>query len=210
MPIPSLPAGYDVTKRVSTGRPDCHITVGFDRENAHIPRFLVLLHYQVSTEPLRWDAIARMDHNESAALGHDVYREGIHVDAARRNGSTVHVKITNDPLPTSRGMVIRGFANYLEENAQYFIDVFEGDQSAANPPKWPDGGESSHSLITTKPVGSDMSQEQPREDASEEVISMDELTKVLADATGETPEEIEQGAEAIDFIPPEEATVIDE
>mgnify|MGYP007124904381 CR=1 FL=1 len=49
MPIPSLPGGYDVTKRVSTGRADCHITVGFDRENAHIPRFIVLLHYSKRT-----------------------------------------------------------------------------------------------------------------------------------------------------------------
>ena len=55
-----------------------------------------------------------------------------------------------------------------------------------------------------------MSQEQAREDASEEVISMDELTEVLADATGETPEEIERGAEEIDFLPPEEATVLNE
>jgi len=209
-PIPSLPRGYEVTKRVTSGRSDCHITVGFDRENAHIPRFLILLYYQVSTDPLRWDAIARMDHNETAVLGHDVFEEGIHVDAARRTGSTLHIKITDDPLPTSRGKVIRGCAHYLEANAQYFIDVFEGDRSAANPPKWPDGGEPPHTLMTTNPVGLDMSQEQPREDASEEVITMDELTEVLAEATGETPEEIEQGAEAIDFLPPEEATVLNE
>ena len=48
------------------------------------------------------------------------------------------------------------------------------------------------------------------DEPAEEILSMDELTEVLADATGETPEEIERGAEAIDFIPPEEATVIDE
>jgi len=89
-------------------------------------------------------------------------------------------------------------------------NFFEGDRSATNPPKWPDGGELPYTLITTKPVVSDMSQEQPREDASEEVISMDELTGVLADATGETPEEIERGAEEIEFLPPEEATVLNE
>lgn len=208
MPIPSLPAGYDVTKRIGTDRPDCHITVGFDREGVHIPRFLVLLHYQVNADPLRWDAIARMDHNETAALGHDVYQEGIHVDAARRNESTAHITVTNTPLPANRGKVIRGCANYLEANAQYFIDVFEGDRSPENPPKWTDGGAAPHTLITAKPVHTGMSREQPHEDPAEEVISMDELTEVLADATGETPEEIERGAEAIDFIPPEEAPVV--
>jgi hypothetical protein len=149
-----------------------------------------------------------MDHNETAALGHDVYEEGLHADIAQRNGETLHVGITADPPPTNRGIVIRGCANYLEANAQYFIDVFEGDRSAANPPKWPDGGEPPHTLIRTKPVGSDMSHEQPREDLSEELISMDELTEILAEATGETPEEIERGAEEMDFIPPEEAPVL--
>ncbi|ESS10036.1 MAG: hypothetical protein A07HN63_00247 [uncultured archaeon A07HN63] len=210
MAIPSLPAGYAVTKRVSTGRSDCHITVGFDQGDAHIPSFLILLYYQVDTDPIQWDAIARMDHNETAVLGHDIYQEGVHVDVARRNESTVHVKISNGPLPTSRGVVIRSCAEYFKEHAQYFIDVFEDDRSAENPPTWPDGGEYSHRLITTKPVDSDMSQEQPREDAPEDGISMDELTEVLADATGETPEEIERGAEALDFDPPSEATVLDE
>ena len=210
MAIPSLPAGYDVTKRVSTGRPDCHITVGFDREDAHIPRFLVLLYYQIDTDPLQWDAIARMDHNETAALGHDIYQEGLHVDIARRNESTVHVEISDDALPSIRGVVIRGCSNYLEENAQYFIDVFEDDRSAENPPTWPDGGDSSHRLITTKPVSTDMSHEHPREEPSEEVISIDELTEILAEAEGVTPEEIEQGAEELDLAPPEEATVLDE
>jgi len=59
-------------------------------------------------------------------------------------------------------------------------------------------------------MDSDVSQEQPREDAPEDVISMDELTELLADATGETPEEIERGAEALDFDPPSEATVPNE
>lgn len=43
------------------------------------------------------------------------------------------------------------------------------------------------------------------EQIDEEIISMDELTEILAEAEGVTPEKIEQGAEAIDFIPPEEA-----
>lgn len=53
-----------------------------------------------------------------------------------------------------------------------------------------------------------MCREQPREELSEELISMDELTEVLAEATGKTPEEIERGAEEMDFIPPEEAPVL--
>lgn len=53
-----------------------------------------------------------------------------------------------------------------------------------------------------------MDEEQPFEDV--EVISMEELDELLAEATGSTPEEIRQGAEEIDFAPPWEATIIDE
>jgi len=55
-----------------------------------------------------------------------------------------------------------------------------------------------------------MGHEHPREEPSEEVISIDELTEILAEAEGVTPEEIEQGAEELDLAPPEEATVLDE
>ena len=91
-----------------------------------------------------------------------------------------------------------------------FVDVFEGDRSAANPTEWPDGGESPHTLMSTKHANTDMSKEQTREDPSEEVISMDELTEILAEAEGVTPEEIEQGAEELDLAPPEEATLLNE
>ena len=50
-----------------------------------------------------------------------------------------------------------------------------------------------------------MSKEQSREDPSEEVISIDELTEILAEAEGVTPEEIEQGAEELDLATPEKA-----
>ncbi len=89
MTVLPLPSGYDVSKRVDAGRSDCHITVGFDRERGYIPRFLVQLPYQVGTDPVRWTEIARMDHNETDPLGHDVYQEGLHVDVARRSADTV-------------------------------------------------------------------------------------------------------------------------
>lgn len=42
-----------------------------------------------------------------------------------------------------------------------------------------------------------------------DVVSKEELSEILAEATGSTPEEIEQGAEEIDIGPPEEAEVVD-
>lgn len=46
-----------------------------------------------------------------------------------------------------------------------------------------------------------------REDTADEPISPEELTELLAEATGVTSEEIEQGVE---IGPPDEATVVDE
>lgn len=206
MSAPSLPDGFDVAKHVRSGRSDCHVTVGFDRRRRRIPRFLVQLHYQSSTAPVRWGEIVRMDHNETSSTGHDIYEEGLHVDISRRTGSTVHIHIPHRSLPQNVGKVIRGCAEYLRREADYFIDVFEGDRSAANPPSWrPDGGESRHTLIRSNVLAARMSQEAPIEDA----LSLEELSEELAEATGTTVEEIERGAEELELGPPEEGTVVD-
>jgi hypothetical protein len=207
MTAPTPPTGYDVSKRVDAGRSDCHITVGFDRERGYIPRFLVQLHYQVDTDPVQWDAIARMDHNETDPLGHDVYQEGLHVDVVRRSAGTVHLEIRHGALAVNRGMVVRRCVDYFKREAAYFIDVYEGRISPGGPPRWSDGGDLPHTLIRENHQIEGMSEERPADD---EVLSMDELDEVLAEATGTTAEEIRQGAEEIYIAPPEEATVVDE
>ncbi|WP_241983212.1 hypothetical protein [Halorubrum sp. GN11GM_10-3_MGM] len=45
--------------------------------------------------------------------------------------------------------------------------------------------------------------------ADSDTISDEELTELLAEAEGTTPEEIERGAAELDIAPPEEATVVD-
>lgn len=206
MTAPSLPSGYDETRHVQAGRPDCHITVGFDQRRTYIPRFIVQLHYQVATGPVQWTEIARMDHNETSATGHDVYREGLHVDVSRRSKPTVYLAVPHVPRSTNRGLVLRNCDQYLREEAGYFVDVYEEQQSPGSPPRWPDGGDVPPKLITLNSVIEDMSQESPVEDA----LTPRELSEVLAEATGTTVEEIEWGAEEMDIAPPEVATVVDE
>ena len=206
MSAPSLPTGYDVSKHVPAGRRDCLLTVGFDRHQQHIPRFLVQLHYRIATDPIEWTAIARMDHNETSALGHDVYDEGLHVDVARRSKSTVHLQLAHAPLPVSRGAVIRRCVDYFKREIQYFVDVFEERRSPGSPPSWSDGGKPTPTFIPSHPVEEDMSREAP---IDADPISDEELTELLADAEGTTPEEIERGAAELEIAPPEEATVVD-
>ncbi|SNR67411.1 hypothetical protein SAMN06266787_10977 [Halorubrum ezzemoulense] len=47
-------------------------------------------------------------------------------------------------------------------------------------------------------------------DTPEDAITLEELSEVLADATGTTGEEIEREAEELEIAPPSEATVVDE
>ena len=50
-----------------------------------------------------------------------------------------------------------------------------------------------------------MTQESPVEDA----LTLEELSEVLAEVEGTTPEEIERGAAGLEIAPPEEATVVE-
>jgi len=203
---PSRPTGYDVAYHVLGGRSDCHLTIGFDRQQGHVPRFLVTLHYQASTAPVVWGAIARMDHNETSTQGHDVYQDGLHVDVARHASRPVHLQVRHAALPSSRGVVIQSCKEYLRTYADYFIDVYEERQPPGSPPQWSaDGGESTPTFMSTDLVGDDMSREAPAED---EALTPEELSEVLADATGTDPEEIERGAAELEIAPPEEADVV--
>ena len=51
-----------------------------------------------------------------------------------------------------------------------------------------------------------MSQESPVEDA----LTLEELSEVLAEVEGTTPEEIERGASELEIAPPEEAIIVEE
>jgi len=55
-------------------------------------------------------------------------------------------------------------------------------------------------------VEGDMSREAP---ADADMVSDEELTELLANAEGTTPEEIKRGAAELEIAPPEEATVVD-
>lgn len=140
-------------------------------------------------------------------LCHDVYNEGLHVDIARQAKPTVHLMLTHSLLPASRGEVIRRYADYFKREAEYFIDVYEECQPPRRPPSWSDGGEPSPRFMPSQRVQKPMSHEV---DADADIISDEELTKLLAEAEGRTPKAIERGADEIEIALPEEATVVDE
>lgn len=158
------------------------------------------------TSPVVWRSIARMDHNETAAAGHDVYREGLHVDIDRRSGREVYLAPAHGRLPKNRGAVIRGCVDYLDGEADYVVDVFEGRHSPGSPPRWtPDGGAREDRFIRSPSVNKGMSR-----DADTDALSREELTELLADATGTDAETLDREARGMEIAPPAEATVVNE
>lgn len=205
MTLPSPPDGYDTAYHVDPGRRDCLLTVGFDRDRRVITRFIIQLHYRDPDGPLEWERIARMDHNETSTLGHDVYKEGLHVDVYRRSSNPVHLALSHTKLPPNCGAVIRGCVEYVGREAQYFIDVFEERRAPGQPPEWPDGGDRAHRLFTPNPLDGDMSS---GESEREDILTVEELTEVLAEATDTTPAAIEEEAAALEIDSPEDAEVV--
>lgn len=203
---PPLPTGYDRTKRVLTDRSDCVVTVGFDSTQTVLPRFLVRLHYVSGRGPVEWTVIARMDHNEVSPTGHDVYDEGLHVDIDRRTSREVTREPTHPPLPVSRGRVLRACVNYLNEHTDWFVDVYEERKGPDNPPHWSADGGSARTFFLVDDEERGVSEQNPVAEA----ITPAELSEVIAEETGETAEEIEQGAAEIDIEPPWEADSAEE
>lgn len=205
MGLPSLPSGFDVSKRLRTDRADCQLTVGFDRHRDRILRFLVQLQYQPADESGQWRAIARMDHNEIEATGHDVYQEGLHVDVERRSSPSLHLAFSGVTPPQRSGVLIRECVEYFRHETDYFVDVYEERRPPSRPPSWSDGGNQTYRFISTNAIEEHMNQKS----SEKEFVTVDELTELLAEAEDTTPEAIERGAEEFDIPPPEEATVIE-
>lgn len=147
-----------------------------------------------------------MDHNQTSAVGHDVYREGLHIDIDRRTIPTVHLQIPHGPLPRNRGRLIRDCVRYLSREATNIIAVYEERHAPGGAPRWTLDGGGPDRLMRENRVAENMNEEPPVEDA----ITLEELSELLAEATGTTPEEIGCGADEIEFGPLEEATVVDE
>jgi hypothetical protein len=204
MAVPPHPSGYDETWDLQASRNDCHITVGFDKQNNYIPCFLIQLHYTTSFFPRQWTKIAQFDHNETSPIGHDIYQEGIHVDVYPASQPKGKLHPRHGALPPNRGKVISLCVNYFVTNDEYFVDVYRGNISSTAPPGWPDGGEQPRNLIREKRIVGRMSSG-PR---GEDTVSREELDEILAEATGTTPEEIRRGAEDIEIAPPEEADIV--
>lgn len=131
------PAGYGTAyQKTCSIRRDCVIGVGFDTSQGNIIKFLVDLQYQTRFLSSRYKQIARIDHNSTSDSGHDILTEGLHIDAKDHQGQW-RKYWPQYTLPANLGPVIRTSVDYLNRNADFFVDLYEGNNTSSNPPTYP-------------------------------------------------------------------------
>lgn len=130
------PTGYDRSYIRTTSRSDCLVGVGFSTESGRITAFLVDLQYSADAVIDGFTQIARFDHNESTVHGHDVRREGLHLDVERRSDTKLRLWPAPDSIPRNLGLVVRQCLEYLIDNVDLFVQIYDGQRRPDSVPPW--------------------------------------------------------------------------
>ena len=80
-----------------------------------------------------WREIARFDHNTDAQEGHDVAKEGLHMDLTfeNREDEAVTRFPSHTPPPSDLGLTVRYCVNYLRNRYEELIKEYNDDRRAA-------------------------------------------------------------------------------
>jgi len=134
-----LPEGYDRSFALDCdGHGDCILTVGIDKRQGTVTRFVVRLHLRAPGVTDPYTVISRFDHNGlSGPDGHDIYDEGLHVDVTTPAG-TEKASPQHTPLPPDCGKVIQACIDYYHTHANYFVNAFRGATHVNLPDDVPD------------------------------------------------------------------------
>ena len=112
------PEGYD---REFTTIIDlrAQIRAGLSTERGAVTRFFVQLEYWLDGE---WLEVVRFDHNPETEMGHDITKEGLHMDIYR-DGEKYRTKEDFPPVELNRAP--RYCTVYIRDNADRLIRSFE-------------------------------------------------------------------------------------
>jgi hypothetical protein len=98
---------YDREFVKPVGIPGAQVRIGYSRDGGEVTAFVVQLEAHLDVDGAAGDAgewveVVRSDHHSTAAGGHDVTREGIHLDVYR-GGEKDHSEHLTGPLPADIG-----------------------------------------------------------------------------------------------------------
>jgi hypothetical protein len=96
-------------------------------EEGTVSRFVYQVEYDVAATPAgthtpNWKPVARFDHNTDPSTGHDIRKEGLHLDLYRDEEK--HRVVTGFP-PVSLSHAPAYCERYLEKNAPQLLEQFE-------------------------------------------------------------------------------------
>lgn len=112
-----MPREYDREfTKVRTDR--TRIRVAFSTERGDVVRFLVQLEYHLESG---WVEVVRFDHDPAGELGHDVTREGVHMDVYRE-GEKLRTEEVFPPMPP--GNALATAEDHLSEHAERYLDRY--------------------------------------------------------------------------------------
>jgi hypothetical protein len=99
--------------------PHARVRVEIDKSEGHVTRFVVQLERSIGGE---WSEVVRFDHEPENPMGHNITKEGLHMDVYR-DGEKVRVKDDFPPVPLSDAP--RYCIMYIRTNADQLLQRFD-------------------------------------------------------------------------------------
>jgi hypothetical protein len=106
--------------------PGARVRIGYSRDRDEITAFVVQLEFQLTDdgaagEAGEWVEVVRSDHDSTAEGGHDVTREGLHLDVYR-DGEKGHSESLMGPLPSDVGF--NEAEERITDRAERYVERF--------------------------------------------------------------------------------------
>lgn len=99
--------------------PVTQVRLGYSHARGSVTRFLVQLEYEHGGE---WREVVRYDHDPKSEHGHDVERDGLHIDIYR-DGSKYRTEYLAPPMPAD--VAFSRAEDHLAKNLEAFTKRFE-------------------------------------------------------------------------------------
>jgi len=93
--------------------------IGYTHDRGEVTRFMIQIEYLLDGE---WTEVVRFDHDLESDHGHDVTKEGVHMDVYR-NGEKIRQEEVFPPMPASDALTFA--EGHLKQHGQRYINRFE-------------------------------------------------------------------------------------